>query len=125
MTEQEMREIYELLLELTKHGRLTWRADGDYSFSTSFSRSSVSLTSSIINDNAYIAMLDIHNDEGVVIATATNDPDLVVDVPSLFVYLIDPTELLKLVRESVYKYSSTSQNVLHELRELSAHRPAA
>lgn len=125
MTEQEMREIYERLLELTKQGRLTWRADGDYSFSTSFSRSSISLSSSVLNDDMYISMLDIHNDEGVVIATATNDPNLIVDVPSLFVYPLDPTELLMLVRESVYKYTVTSQNVLHELRELATHRPAA
>ena len=124
MTEKEMQEIYARLLELTKQGRLTWRPDGENEFTTSFSRSSVSISTGMSIPHS-LSLLRIHNQEGVIVAVAANDTDLIAESLSVFVFALDPSELFNLVQESVYKYSETSQNILHELRELATYRPAA
>ncbi len=112
MTEQEVQEIYNRLLELTKAGTIQWKKSGEEEFTTSFSRSSIALR----GDDAVI--MTIYNEDGLEIAYVA---PLQFDVEEgIKEFILDPSELFNLVQEKVYKYSETSENILNELRELKA-----
>ncbi|MCI0488031.1 MAG: hypothetical protein L0229_15685 [Blastocatellia bacterium] len=127
MTEQEMQEIYNRLLDLTKAGRVKWKKTGGfdkakgYEYTLSFSRSSV------IIEKSYdylppLTVLKIYNQDGLPIAIASDDSGEVTDEVILEdpveVFSIDPSELFDLVQSQVYKYSETTTNILDELRKL-------
>jgi len=112
MTEKEVQEIYNRLLELTKAGAIEWKKSGEEQFTTSFSRSSVSLS----RDDE--AVMTIYNEDGLEIAYVA--PSQVGENEAIKEFILDPSELFNLVREKVYKYSETSENILDELRKLKA-----
>jgi hypothetical protein len=61
--------------------------------------------------------MSIYNDNGVLVARAfagaAPEPSSAVKQ-----FDLDPTELLELVRDTIYKYEQTSTNLLEELRQL-------
>jgi hypothetical protein len=116
MTEKEIREIYDRLLELTKSHAIRWKKTGGGEYSVSFSRSSVNIE----KDYGYVddvpIVLKIFNEEGLLVAyAATSELE---EVEAVKHFIFDPSELFNLVQDEVYKYSETSENILNELREL-------
>jgi hypothetical protein len=118
MTEQEVQEIYNRLLELTKAGQIQWEKTGEKEFTTNFSRSSVSVeTEGILTGEQ--AALKIYNDAGFIVAYAAPKTGVGFIVgPNVKEFNLDPSELYKLIEESLYKYSETSKSILDELKEL-------
>src|ERR1700759_1038688 len=108
MTEKEVQEIYNQLLELTKAGTIQWTKTGSEEFTTSFSRSSVTVGKDHNYDEPS-SSLKIFNDSGIIVALAAPDEDYVDDVDyGTKFFNLDPSELFNLVQEKVYKYSETS-----------------
>lgn len=124
MTEQEVQEIYNRLLELTKAGKVQWKQTDEEEFTTNFSRSSVSVGIEDISDGGQFdgeeAVLRIYNDAGIVVAYAAPKIGMGIIDPSVKEFRLNPVELFNLVQEKVYKYSETSENILSELRKLKA-----
>jgi hypothetical protein len=118
MTEQEVQEIYERLLDLTKAGAIQWKKTGEKEFTTSFSRSSVTTGEESFPEVQ--AAFKIFNDAGIMVAYASPNIGLGNAEPSAKEFVLDPAGLFNLVQEKVYKYSETSENILHELRKLKA-----
>lgn len=117
MTEKEVQEIYSRLLELTKAGTIQWKKTAEEEFTTSFPRSSVAV-GKIWVSNAPEAVMWIYNDDGLLVARVSlNELDVGEGVKE---FILDPSELLDLVQERVYKYSETTENILSELRKLKA-----
>jgi hypothetical protein len=123
MTEAEFKEIYDRLLVLTKSGAIQWKKTGDTEFTTSFVRSSVTIQ----NDYNYHfdeldrppKVLRIYNDDGLLIAYGAPD-ELSDEGYAAQAFILDPSELFNLVKERVYKFSETTENILEELRKLKA-----
>lgn len=118
MTEKEIREIYDRLLELTKSQAIRWKKTGRAEYSVSFSRSSVN-----IEKNYYYAdvpiVLKVYNEDGILVACAAPRELEEAEVQeAVKQFNFDPSELFNLVQDEVYKYSQTSENILSELREL-------
>lgn len=112
MTEEEVKEIYNRLLELTKAGSIRWKKTNDSEYTTSFSRSSVAV------DKEAEAWMTIYNEDGLPIVYAG---PRTVDFPEpVKEFILDPSELFDLVEEKVYKHSETTKNILDELRKLKA-----
>ena len=122
MTEKEVQEIYSRLLELTKAGAIQWKKTGDLEFTTSFSRSSVTIEYDYNYEFANLdgppKVLRIYNDDGVLVAYGS--PEELDEEGGVQGFILDPSELFDLVREKVYKYSETTENILNELRKLKA-----
>lgn len=118
MTEQEVQEIYNRLLELTKAGTIQWKKTGDEEFMTSFSRSSVTVGIDRGFSNGE-AVLEIYNDTGLRVAYAAPNP-MGLTGPGVKEFELDPSELFNLVQEKIYRYTETSENILDELRKLKA-----
>jgi hypothetical protein len=116
MTQEEINEIYERLLELTRSGALRWSRTSDDDYSVSFSRSTVSVTRGVFAGDLGVC-LSIYNDDGTMEAKAFRGaiPDRSSEVKE---FVLDPTDLLDLVRDRVLKYTETSTNILDELRQL-------
>lgn len=115
MTEKEIREIYDRLLDLTKSRAIRWKKTGESEYSVSFSRSSVTVE----RDHNYeelLIVLRIFNEEGLLVACAALDE--LDEEQEVKQFVFDPSELFNLVQDEVYKYSETSENILNELREL-------
>lgn len=122
MTEKEVQEIYNRLLEFTKDGAIQWKKTGDSEFTTNFSRSSVTVGRELDMVDDSPVVLKIFNDGGLMVALASTDNDVtsILGETDVKEFILDPTELFNLVREKVYKYSETSENILNELRKLKA-----
>ena len=120
MTEQEVKEIYNRLLELTKAGTIQWKKTGEEEFTTSFSRSSVTVEIEYIFDQGGRVVLKIFNDAGIMVAYAAPTTGMGNIDSAVKEFELDPSELFDLVQEKVYKYSETSENILSELRKLKA-----
>jgi hypothetical protein len=119
MTEQEVQEIYDRLLELTKAGTIQWKNTGEWEFTTSFSRSSVTVEMEYILSEEGQAALKIYNDAGLMVAYAAPKP-MGISGSGVKEFELDPSELFSLIQDKVYKYSETSENILDELRKLKA-----
>jgi hypothetical protein len=115
MTDQEIQEIYNRLLELTKAQAVQWKKTGDYEYSVNFSRSSVVIEKDYSLDSAPI-VLEIYNQDGLQVAYAA--PEDLEENDEIKAFIFDPSELFNLVQNQVYKYSETSKNILDELKEL-------
>ena len=119
MTEQEVQEIYNRLLELTKAGKIRWEKTGEEEFTTNFSRSSVTVE---IEDIGVVhggqPVLKIYNDAGRIVAYAAHKIGMGVTGSGVKEFNLNPSELYNLVEESVYKYAETSKSILDELKEL-------
>lgn len=122
MTEEEFKEIYNRLLELTKAGTIKWKKTGSSEFTTSFARSSVAVEQDF---HHYFDDLDgspkvlrIYNDDGILVAYGSSHE--LSEEDGVKVFILDPSELFNLVQEKVYKYSDTTANILAELRKLKA-----
>lgn len=115
MTEQEIREIYNRLIELTKTRMVHWKRTDEAEYTVSFSRSSVVIQKDY-NYEALPTVLKVYNAEGVLVAYAA--PIKIDEEKAVKGYIFDPSELFDLVQEEVYKYTETSKNILDELREL-------
>lgn len=120
MTEKEVQEIYNRLLELTKTGAIQWKKTGEEEFTTSFSRSSVTVEVEYIFDQAGRVVLKIFNDAGLMVAYAASMTGMGNIGSAVKEFDLDPSELFNLVQEKVYKYSETSEDILNELRKLKA-----
>jgi len=125
MTEQEVQEIYNRLLELTKAGKVKWEQTGENEFTINFSRSSVTVEVEDISDGGQFdggePVLKIYNDAGLVVAYAARKIGVgVIDDPNVQEFELNPSDLFNLVQEKVYKYSETTENILSELRKLKA-----
>ncbi len=120
MTEQEVKEIYNRLLELTRAGTILWKKTGEEEFTTSFSRSSVTIEIEDFFDQGGQAALKIFNDAGIMVAYAAPNIGLGIVDPAVKEFNLDPSELFSLVQEKVYKYSETTENILKELEKLKA-----
>ena len=122
MTEEEVKEIYNRLLELTKAGTLQWKQTGESEFTTNFARASVTVRigPDVFGDSPIV--LRIVNDSGVMVALASSNLDIAEIIGGAFEkrFNLDVTELFNLVLERVYKYSETSEDILKELRKLKA-----
>lgn len=120
MTEQEIQEIYNRLLELTKAEAITWKITGESEYSVNFSRSSVVLVKdSLSHPNVFsylVPVLRIYNQDGLLVAYAA--PEDMGRETEVKAFMFDPSELFNLVQNQVYKYSETSKNILDELKEL-------
>jgi hypothetical protein len=121
MTEQEVQEIYNRLLELTKAGKIKWEKTGKQEFTTNFSRSSVTIE---IEDEIFApggqVVLKIYNDAGLLIAYAAQKTGMGVVDSDVEEFELNPSDLFNLVQEKIYKYSETTENILSELRKLKA-----
>lgn len=123
MTEKEMQEIYNRLLELTKAGKVQWEKTGEEEFTSNFSRSSVTVEMRHIFGLRGDIAIKIFNDAGIMVAHASNLSGMGL-VPSRAVgfsvkeFDLDPSELFDLIQEKVFKYSDTSRSILDELKEL-------
>jgi hypothetical protein len=121
MTEQEVQEIYNRLLELTKAGKIKWEKTEEEEFTTNFSRSSVSVGIEGLLFGEQVA-LKIYNDVGNIVAYAAQKPVIGLLAPEVKTFNLNPSELYKLVDEGIeeglYKYSETSRSILDELKEL-------
>jgi len=115
MTEQEIQEIYNRLLELTKAQAITWKKTGESEYSVNFSRSSVVIEKNLDYDSSPV-LLDIYNQDGLLVAYAA--PEDMEREGQVKAFIFDPSELFNLVQNQVYKYSETSKNILDELKEL-------
>ena len=121
MTEQEVKEIYNRLLEFTKAGAIQWKKTGEEEFTTSFSRSSVTVEiEDTPVDQGGQAAFKIFNDAGIMVAYAGPMAGMGIVDSAVKEFNLDPSELFNLVQEKVYKYSETSENILNELRKLKA-----
>jgi hypothetical protein len=118
MTEQEVHEIYNRLLELTKAGKIQWKRTGEEEFITSFSRSSVTIEIEYLADQGGYAVLKIFNDAGLMVAHVSPMTGLGIVDSGVKEFNLDPSELFNLVQDEVYKYSQTSRSILDELKEL-------
>jgi hypothetical protein len=118
MTEQEIQEIYNRLLALTKAQAIKWEKIGESEYSVNFSRSSVTVGKDYEYDPLAVAM-KIYNQEGLLVAYAASPDDLLVE-DGVERFNLDPSELFNLAQSEVYRYSETSKNILNELRELDA-----
>ncbi|PYS47926.1 MAG: hypothetical protein DMF68_14735 [Acidobacteria bacterium] len=115
MTEQEVKDIYERLLNLTKARKIHWKKTDNYEYLMNFSRSSVVIE----KDFNYVEppiVMKVFNEDGVLIAYASLK-DLE-EGESVKAFNFDTSELFRLVQEQVHKYSETSKNLLDELKEL-------
>jgi hypothetical protein len=117
MTEKEIREIYDRLLELTKSRAIRWKRSGYLEYSVSFSRSSVAVAFDDF-DGHKSTVLKVFNEDGVLVACATTRSEIPELDEGVEQFTFDPSELFYLVQDEVYKYSETSENILNELREL-------
>jgi hypothetical protein len=115
MTEQEIREIYNRLVELTKARMVHWKRTDEAEYTVSFSRSSVVIQKEY-GYEALPTVLRVYNAEGVLVAYAA--PIEIDAEEAVKGYTFDPSELFDIVQEEVYKYTDTSKNILDELREL-------
>lgn len=120
MTQQEVQEIYDRLLELTKAGAIQWKKSGEKEFTTSFSRSSVAIEGDWSRSAGAFSALKIYNDDGIVVAYAVPTTVIANLSPGAKKFELNPHELYSLVQDKVYKYSETSENLLDELRHLKA-----
>ena len=120
MTEKEVQEIYSRLLELTKAGVIQWKKTGDEEFTTSFSRSSVTVEVEYIFDQSGRAVLKIFNDVGLKVVYAASEIGMGNINSAVKEFELDPSDLFNLVQDKVYKYSETSEDILNELRKLKA-----
>lgn len=123
MTEQEVQEIYNRLLELTKAGKIRWEKTGKSEFTTNFSRSSITVgREGEIDTLDGPIVLKIFNDSGLMVVLASTDENVssILGETDVKEFILDPTELFDLVREKIYKYSETTENILDELRKLKA-----
>jgi hypothetical protein len=119
MTEQEIQEIYNQLLALTKAQAIKWKKTGEFEFSVNFSRSSVTVEKEYKYDS-FPVVLRIYNEDGLLVAYAA--PEELQDRDSAVKsFVFDPSELFHLVENQVYKYEETSKNILDELKELGVH----
>ena len=116
MTEKEVQEIYNRLLELTKADKIQWKRTGDEEFITSFSRSSVTVEMNRDFDPQGLGVLKIFNDAGMMVAYAAPEEGIV--EYGVKVFNLDPSELFGLIRDKVFKYSETSRSILDELEQL-------
>jgi hypothetical protein len=117
MTEKEIREIYDRLLDLTKTRAIRWKKTEESEYMVSFSRSSVTVGKDYDRDiEIELIALRIFNEEGLLVAYASLR-DLEED-EEVKQFIFDPSKLFDLVQNEVYKYSETSENILNELREL-------
>jgi hypothetical protein len=115
MTEKEIQEVYDRLIELTKGRAIRWKKTGDSEYTVNFSRSSVTVE----KDHEYEelpSVMRIFNEDGILIAYAA--PFELDAEGGVKEFIFDPSELFNLVQNEVYKYSETSENILNELREL-------
>jgi hypothetical protein len=119
MTEKEVQEIYNSLLELTKAGAIQWKKTGEEEFTANFSRSSVIITKDHDYDDPP-PVLKIFNDSGIMVACAAPDEEDISVEYGVKEFNLDPSELFSLVQEKVYRYSETTENILNELRKLKA-----
>src|ERR1051325_1057469 len=119
MTEQEIQEIYNRLLELTKAQAIKWKKTGASEYSVSFSRSSIEI-GKVYDYDSWPVVLKIYNQDGLPIAyaarVALDDAEMEVKE-----FRFDPAELFDIVQDQVHKYSETSKNILDELKELDTH----
>ena len=98
MTEQEIQEIYNRLLALTKAEAIKWKKTGDSEYSVSFSRSSVVIEKTPDYEYSPV-LLNIYNEDGLLVAyAATEDLERSDEV---VVKGLDPSELFYLVRNQV------------------------
>jgi hypothetical protein len=112
MSEKEVQEIYNRLLELTKAGTIQWKKTDESEYTANFSRSSVAL------NKEETVFMTVYNEDGLEIAYVAPHK---VDVPEpVKEFILDPSELFDLVEEKVYKHSETTENILNELRKLKA-----
>ncbi len=116
MTEKEVQEIYNRLLKLTKAGSIQWKRTGEEEFTTSFSRSSVTIEIDRDFDSGGLGVLKIFNDAGMMVAFAAPEEGIV--EYGVKVFNLDPSELFGLIRDKVFKYSETSRSILDELEQL-------
>src|SRR5947209_19962675 len=100
MTDQEVREIYNRLLELTKAGAIQWKKTAEEEFTASFSRSSVTIERFYIADEPIVVM-KIYNEDGLSIALVSSY-DLGVEDETLQ-FILDPSNLYNLVQDKVHK----------------------
>jgi hypothetical protein len=114
MTEQEIHEIYNRLLALTKAEAIKWKKTGDSEYSVNFSRSSVVIEKDYSGDTP-LSVLQIYNEDGLLVAYAAPEE---LNADDAIAFIFDPSELFNLVQNQVYKYSETSKNILDELKEL-------
>ena len=112
MTEHEIKQIYSYLLDVTRARRLKWKKTGNYEYTVSFSRSSVTLYRDWEYEDPPVVM-NILNEDGLAIAYASARE--LYQSESVYSFTLDPSELYELVEEQVYKYSETSKNILDEL----------
>lgn len=115
MTEQELKEIYNRLLALTKARAIQWRKTGGSEYTVSFSRSSIVIETDW-NYVEPVIVMKVFNEDGLLVAYASNK-DLAKDEAIMY-FDFDPSELFNLVQAQVYRYSETSQNILDELKGL-------
>src|SRR5947209_4280923 len=101
MTEQEVREIHNRLLELTEAGKIQWKKTGDVEFTTNFSRSSVTIAVEDIFEGGQ-AVLKIYNDAGLLVAYAAHKTGMGVVGSAVQEFDLDPSDLFNLVQEKVY-----------------------
>jgi hypothetical protein len=117
MTEQEVQEIYNRLLELTNADTIQWKQTGDAEFTTSFSRASVTVERKpkVLGGTT---ILKIYNDAGLMVAYVSPKEANALDAISLGAkeFIFDPSELFNLVRDKVH--SNTTEDILDELRKL-------
>ena len=114
MTQEEINEIYDRLLELTSKDAIRWKGRQHLlygsDFSVTLSRSSIELDRKDAS-----TVLRIYNDEGLLVAQAV--PADYQESISYGVkdFVLDASELYDLVEGKVYKYAETSKNILDEL----------
>src|ERR687884_693491 len=100
MTEEEVKEIYNRLLELTKAGTLQWKQTGESEFTTSFARASVTVgLGPHVLDSPVV--LQIFNDSGLMVALASSNLDVADLIGGAYAkrFKLDVEELFDLVLE--------------------------
>ncbi len=118
MTEKEVQEIYNRLLELTKAGKIQWEKTGEEEFASNFSRSSVTVEMRHVFDQGGEVFLKIYNDAGIMVASASPLAGMGLAGSGVKEFNLDPSELYGLIQDTVFKYSDTSRSILDELKEL-------
>jgi len=117
MTEKEVQEIYNRLLELTKAGKIQWEKTGEEEFASNFSRSSVTVEMQDMIDPNEVA-LKIFNDAGIMVAYASPLAGIGLVDSGVKEFDLNPSDLFDLIQENVFIYSDTSRSILDELKEL-------
>ena len=116
MTEKELHEIYQNLLDLTKQGMLEWANLGSDTYEINFSRSSITIYfDADLQPYGRAAVMNVYNEDGKLIASSS---PLHEESTTVKYFDLDVSELFSLIQSRIYKYSETAKGILEELKKI-------